>query len=163
MFSKKATLFETCYSLLLNIIQRFPRDTILHQEIDRLGKRELKRAFGSFSPLELVRRELLIDNFNFLGIPVLQSSEDAEEEAVQEFHHFVIVFLDCHFEIKADKLRHVPMRKRVLRTEDGPNFVNALKVSGDSHLLGELGRLSQKGATCGNSILSAICFLEIVV
>ena len=73
------------------------------------------------------------------------------EKPVEEFHNFVVVFLNSHFEIQSDELGHVAMSVRVFRAEDRSNFVYPLEVGRDGHLLRKLWRLCEERSPCGAS------------
>ena len=55
----------------------------------------------------------------------------------------MVVLVERHLKVDADKLGHVSVRERVLRTEHGPNLEDAPKVGADCHLLVQLRRLRQ--------------------
>lgn len=56
---------------------------------------------------------------------------------------FVVVRVDSHLEIHADKLSQMPHSLRVFRPKDWSDLEHPLHVTGDAHLLGQLGRLGE--------------------
>lgn len=59
--------------------------------------------------------------------------------------HLVVVLVECHLHIETDKLAEVTVSERVLRSEDGSDLKDSLKVRADTHLLVQLRALSQEG------------------
>lgn len=132
---------------LLDIVELLPRDTVSNKHVDGLPERQLESTLRAIAPLELVGRERLPDDGNFVLVFLGQSAEHVLEEVVEEFHDFVIVLLDSHLQIETNELGHVSVCVRVLRTEDRANLVYTLKVSSNRHLLGKLRRLCEESAT----------------
>ena len=56
---------------------------------------------------------------------------------------FVVVVLESHFHVEADKLCQVAVGVGVLRPENSAHREHLAKVGGDRHLLVQLRRLSQ--------------------
>ena len=56
-----------------------------------------------------------------------------------------VVLLERHLEVEAGELRHVAVRVRVLRAEDGAHLEDAVEVRHQRHLLVELRRLRHVG------------------
>ncbi len=53
----------------------------------------------------------------------------------------MIVLVESHFEVEADKLCEMAMRVRVFGAENGRNLKDAVHVRADGHLLVQLRRL----------------------
>ena len=60
-------------------------------------------------------------------------------------HNPMVVVLKSHLEIETGELGQVPVGVGVLGPEYGTNFILPLHICGNGHLLGQLGRLCQKG------------------
>jgi hypothetical protein len=82
---------------------------------------------------------------HLLPVVVLDTLEDEQEHLIDDVHNLVVVVLESHLEIETGELGQVPVGVGVLGPEDGTNFVHPLHISGDGHLLSQLGRLGQEG------------------
>ena len=70
---------------------------------------------------------------------------------MQHADDLVVMKVDGHLDIEADKLAQVAARVRLLSAEDGPDFEHALEVRRDGHLLVQLRRLRK--ARCAPEIV----------
>ena len=74
----------------------------------------------------------------------LDALEDEQEHLVDHIHDLVVVVLESHLEVETGELGQVPVGVGILSPEDGANFVDALHISGDGHLLSQLRGLCQE-------------------
>jgi hypothetical protein len=95
--------------------------------------------------LESVDVELLTDSGNFRRVVVAQSLEHLRESVADRVQHLVVVVLERHLQIQADEFRQVTVSVGIFSAENCADREHAVKVSGDCHLLVELGRLCEIG------------------
>jgi len=88
-----------------------------------------------------------MEDTHLLPVVVLNTPKDEQEHLVNRVHDLVVVVLEGHLEIETSELGQVSVGVGVLSPEDRTNLVHSLHISGNGHLLGQLGRLSQEGWT----------------
>ena len=100
------------------------------------GRRYLQRLDGV----------LLRDQHQLVLELIFDSIEYVRKQTAHDIESFVIVLLDCHFEIQAGELTQMSMRVGVFSSEYRADLKDSLEASaGSSHLLVELRRLGQTG------------------
>ena len=74
-----------------------------------------------FQELELVSRELLVDDLNLFGILGLKSFEDVDKEVPNDLQDLMVVVVEGHLKIKTYKLCQVTVGVGILCSENWNN------------------------------------------
>ena len=80
---------------------------------------------------------------------LVDSPEYMQEQLIKSVHDFMIVVVDLHFQVQTGVLGEMSMGVRVLRAEDGSNFVHPSHIACDAHLFSQLRTLGKNGERLG--------------
>ena len=93
--------------------------------------------------IALTKGRILKETLPLLKKINLEPLEDVLEHAVRHTQHFIVVFVDGHFEIEPSKLAEVAPRVAILSAKYWTDLEYTPKICRYGHLLIELRRLRQ--------------------
>ena len=70
-----------------------------------------------------------LDDFDFVGVAAFELAEDEDEQVFAKVHHFMVVLLDFHFEVKTGELgREGLVMEWIIGMEGGGSLWGELHV-----------------------------------
>jgi len=86
---------------------------------------------------------LLVNSLQLFGTSFLDIFEYVWEKLSKKVKQFKIVLFNCHLDIQAYELTHVPVGEGVLGSKNRPDLKDSLEISHDAHLFVKLGGLGK--------------------